>query len=58
MQYFKNVTIVKDSYNQLFIRTENKGLVPLLTQNGEMIFAGVHQPQNDSNIEDFLRKKD
>ena len=57
MQNFENVTIVKDSCNQLFIRAENNGLIPLLTQNGEMIFAGVHPPQIDIN-EYFLRKKD
>lgn len=57
IQHFRKATLVVDAYNQLFIRAQNGGLLPLLTQNGEMIFAGVHPPMIEEQTQ-LLRKKD
>jgi len=57
IQHFRNVTLVIDAYNQLFIRAKDGGLLPLLTQSGEMIFAVAHPSMIEEQTQ-LLRKKD
>ena len=57
IQHFRKATLIIDAYSQLFILTQDGGLLPLLTQNGEMIFA-VAKPSMIEEQTQLLRKKD
>lgn len=57
VQHFSKATLVIDAYNQLFIHAKDGGLLPLLTQNGEMIFAVAHPSIIGEQVQ-TLRKKD
>lgn len=57
IQHFRKATLVIDAYNQLFVRAQDGGLLPLLTQNGEMIFAVAHPSMIEEQTQ-LLRKKD